>query len=209
MISRSKYCLLAAAAAAALVALPATAAPDAAARETARQLATEVCSTCHGAGGRGDNPRVPRIAAQQRQYLVAQLKAFRDRSRGDYAAHESMWNVAAKLSDDAVAALADYFAAQRPAPTVAATNPDAAAKGRRLFERGSAERGLPACSGCHGAHAEGNAAFPRLAGQHSEYLFIQLQAIRSMVRASPVMHGLIKDLTDDEIVSLSAYLQSK
>lgn len=208
MTSRFTRCLIAAAAAA-CVALPAAAAPDAAARATATQLVKEVCTTCHGAEGRGDNPRIPRIAAQQRQYMETQLKAFRDRSRGDYAAHESMWNVAAKLSDDVVAALADYFAAQKPAPAVAATNRDAAAKGRKLFEQGSPERGLPACAGCHGPNAEGQAAFPRLAGQHGEYLFIQLQSIRTKVRASPVMHGLIKELTDDEIVALAAYLEAK
>ena len=60
-----------------------------------------------------------------------------------------------------------------------------------------------------GANAEGLAVFPRLAGQHGEYLFIQLQSIRNKLRASPVMHGLIKELTDDEIVSLAAYLESK
>lgn len=189
--------------------LPASAAPDAATREAAAKLAVNVCGTCHGPEGRGDNPRIPRLAAQQRAYVEVQLKAFRNQSRGDYAAHESMWGIAATLSDDVVTALADYFAAQKPAPAVAATNKDAAAKGHKLFEQGSPERGLPACTSCHGANAEGLAVFPRLAGQHGEYLFIQLQSIRNKLRASPVMHGLIKELTDDEIVSLAAYLESK
>jgi cytochrome c553 len=187
----------------------APAAPDAATREAATKLAVNVCGTCHGAEGRGDNPRIPRLAAQQRQYLEVQLKAFRDRSRGDYAAHESMWPVAATLNDDIVAGLAEYFSAQKPAAAAAPSNKEAAAKGRKLFEQGSPERGLPSCAGCHGANAEGLAVFPRLAGQHSEYLFIQLQSIRNKLRASPVMHGLIKELTDDEIVSLAAYLEAR
>jgi cytochrome c553 len=189
--------------------LPAGAAPDAATREAATKLAVNLCGTCHGPEGRGDNPRIPRLAAQQRAYIEVQLKAFRNRSRGDYAAHESMWGIAATLDDDVVTALADYFSAQRPAPATAPTNQEAAAKGRGLFEQGSPERGLPSCTSCHGANAEGLAVFPRLAGQHGEYLFIQLQAIRNKLRASPVMHGLIKELTDDEIVSLAAYLESK
>ena len=77
-----------------------------------------------------------------------------------------------------------------------------------MFDKGSPPRGLPACTSCHGAQAQGLAVFPRLAGQHGEYLFIQLQAIRNQLRVSPVMHGLIKELTDDEIVSLGAYLES-
>jgi cytochrome c553 len=196
--------------AAALAALqPAQAATDAATREAAAKLAMHVCGTCHGPEGRGDNPRIPRLAAQPRMYIEAQLKAFRSRSRGDYAAHESMWSIAASLNDDIVAALAEYFAAQAPAAGIAPTNKEAAARGRRLFEKGSPERDLPPCTTCHGANGEGLAIFPRLAGQHGAYLFIQLQSIRTRMRGSPLMHGVIKDLTDDDIVALAAYLESK
>jgi cytochrome c553 len=187
----------------------ADAAPDAATKEAAVKLAVNLCGSCHGPDGRGDNPRIPRLAAQQRAYIEVQLKAFRNQSRGDYAAHESMWGIAATLNDDVVAALAEYFSAQKPGIGVAAANKEAAAKGRTLFERGSPERGLPPCTSCHGIDGEGLAVFPRLASQHGEYLFIQLQAIRNKLRASPVMHGLIKELTDDEIVALAAYLESK
>ena len=158
---------------------------------------------------RAKHPRIPRLAGQQRAYIEVQLKAFRIQSRGDHAAHEYMWGIAATLSDDVVTALADYFAEQKPAAGIAAGNKDAAARGRVLFENGSPARGVPACTGCHGAAAEGLAVFPRLAGQHGEYLFIQMQAIRNRLRDSPVMHGLIKQLTDEEIVSLAAYLESK
>ncbi len=190
-------------------ALPVRAAPDAATREAATKLAANVCGTCHGPEGRGDNTRVPRLAGQQRAYIEVQLKAFRNQNRGDHAAHEYMWGIASTLSDDIVVALAEYFAAQKPAAGIVASNPAAAARGRELFEKGSPERGLPTCTGCHGANAEGLAVFPRLAGQHGEYLFIQMQSIRNRLRDSPVMHGLIKNLTDDEIVSLAAYLESK
>ena len=185
-----------------------SAAPDPAIREAAVKLATNVCATCHGPQGRGDNPRIPRLAGQQRAYIEVQLKAFRNQSRGDHAAHEYMWGVAATLNDDIVAALADYFYAQTPAPVITTGNKDAIARGKELFAKGSPERGLPACGSCHGANAEGLAVFPRLAGQQSEYLFVQLQAIRYQLRVSPVMHGLIKDLTDDEVIALSAYLES-
>jgi cytochrome c553 len=187
----------------------ATAAPDAATREAAAKLATNLCGTCHGPEGRGDNPRIPRLAGQQRAYIEVQLKAFRNQSRGDHAAHEYMWGVAATLSDDVVTALAEHFAALAPAAGIAGGNPEAVAKGRTLFEKGSPERGLPSCTGCHGAHAEGMAVFPRLAGQHGQYLFIQMQAIRNRLRSSPVLHGLIKELADDEIVALAAYLESR
>ena len=86
---------------------PVWAAPDAATREAAVKLATNVCGSCHGPQGRGDNPRIPRLAGQQRAYIEVQLKAFRNRTRGDNAAHEYMWAVAATLDDDIVSALAE------------------------------------------------------------------------------------------------------
>jgi cytochrome c553 len=185
------------------------AASDAATTEAAVKLATSVCASCHGLQGAGDNPRIPRLAGQQRAYIEVQLKAFRSQLRGDRAAHETMWTVAATLDDQIVAALAEYFANQPPAPGITSGNRQVAARGKDLYEKGSPERGLPACASCHGANAEGLAVFPRLAGQHGEYLFVQLQSIRNKLRVSPVMDGLIKELTDDEVVALATYLESK
>jgi cytochrome c553 len=150
------------------------------------------------------------LAGQQRAYIEVQLKAFRNQSRADHAAHEYMWGVAATLDDAVVAALASYYSAQPPASAaVALVNREAVAKGAALYAKGSPERGVPPCTGCHGASAEGLVVFPRLAGQHGEYLFIQMQSIRNRLRASPVMHGLIKELADEEIVALAAFLESK
>ena len=55
----------------------------------------------------------------------------------------------------------------------------------------------------------GKADFPRLAGQHTKYIVKQLNYIQSLVRAAPVMHGIVKDLTPAEIVAVAAYVQSK
>ena len=187
----------------------AQAAPDAATRQAAVKLAESLCGSCHGPEGRGDNPRIPRLAAQQRAYLEVQLKAFRSQSRNDPAAHEYMWGVASTLDDDIVAALAEYFAAQAPAAVTAPTDAKVAAAGKQLFEKGSPDRGVPPCTGCHGQNAEGMAVFPRLAGQHGEYLYIQLKLIQNKLRDSPVMHGLIKQLSGDEITAIATYLQSK
>lgn len=187
----------------------AQAAPDAAATQAADKLVQTVCVTCHGAEGRGDNPRIPRLAGQQRAYLEIQLKAFRGQSRKDPAAHEYMWAVASTLNDSVIAALADYFSAQAPVASTPPTDAKMAAVGRQLFEHGSPERGIPACAGCHGQNAEGMGVFPRLAGQHSQYLYIQLKLVQNQLRDSPVMHGLIKQLSGDEVTAVTTYLQAK
>lgn len=62
---------------------------------------------------------------------------------------------------------------------------------------------------CHGADATGRDTFPRLAGQHAKYVIKQLNYIQSLVRAAPVMHGIVKDLTPNEIQAVAAYVQSK
>jgi cytochrome c553 len=173
------------------------------------KLVSSTCVTCHGLEGRGDNPRIPRLAGQQRAYLTLQLKAFRAQTRSDPAAHEYMWAVASELSDNTVAGLAAYYSGQAPGVSTDPIDAKTAARGKQLFEQGSPERGAPPCQGCHGLNAEGQGVFPRLAGQHREYLYIQLMLIQNKLRGSPVMHGLITQLQHDELSAVASYLQSR
>jgi cytochrome c553 len=62
---------------------------------------------------------------------------------------------------------------------------------------------------CHGADAAATADFPHLAGQHAKYVVKQLNYIQSLVRAAPVMHGIVRDLAPAEIQAVAAYVQSK
>ena len=70
---------------AALVALGQTPAQGAAEGQ-AERLATQVCAACHGRNGNSISPLFPRLAGQHPQYVEAQLKSFRDRTRADPAA---------------------------------------------------------------------------------------------------------------------------
>jgi cytochrome c553 len=119
-----------------------------------------------------------------------------------------MWGMAAQLNDGMISALAAYYAGQPPAPPAKAGDPALIAKGKRLFEEGVPARQIPPCASCHGSHAEGQVVFPRLAGQHAPYLLKQLLVIQNVLRIAPVMHGVIKDLTKDQMQSVVAYLQS-
>jgi cytochrome c553 len=181
-----------------------------AAREAVRSMAKSVCATCHGVEGRSTDPAIPNLAGQQRAYIEIQLKAFRMQSRRDPAAHDYMWGIASTwLHDDkALSEAANYYSSQTPARGMSG-DPAAVAAGRELYEKGSANRSIRACAECHGTNAEGASFFPRLAGQHSEYLSRQLKMLRVRLRDSPVMHGVIKDLTDDEIAAVATFLQSK
>ena len=175
--------------------------------DAAQKLAAQVCSSCHSPGGNSKSPTFPKLAAQQQPYIVAQIKAFRNKTRGEQEAHDYMMGMATLIDDTTAEALGRYFARQPP-PVGVAGDPALVAKGKRLFEQGVPERGIAACVTCHGPGAHGNGIFPRLAGQHEEYVLRQLNAIQSRLRESPVMHGIIKDLTSDEMRAVAAFLQS-
>ena len=164
-----------------------------------------VCSSCHGSEGRSVSPTFPRLAGQQKDYLVAQLQAFRDKTRADPHAQTYMWGMAAQLSDQNIDAIATYYASQTPVAGEPGSSPEIAA-GKKIFTEGIPSQSVPACMACHGEKAEGNGPIPRLAGQHQAYLARQLEAFASMARANQIMHENSKDLTPQQISEVTAYL---
>ena len=63
------------------------------------------CAACHGANGVSNNPAWPSLAGQQKDYLLAALKAYKDGTRKN----EMMAGMAKGLSDADMEALALYF----------------------------------------------------------------------------------------------------
>jgi cytochrome c553 len=171
------------------------------------QSTIDTCSACHGIKGRSVSPTFPNLAAQTAPYMELQLHAFKDQTRADPDAQAYMWGMASQLSDATISGLAAYFSKQTGADGRSG-NADLVAQGKRIFDEGVPARQIPPCASCHGARAGGNGPFPRLAGQHAPYLLKQLLVIQSVLRTAPVMHGIIKDLTRDQMQSVVAYLES-
>ncbi|MGO9934424.1 MAG: c-type cytochrome [Steroidobacteraceae bacterium] len=184
---------------------PAVAMTDA--QKAALHKTIETCGTCHGVNGRSIAPTFPNLAAQTAPYIELQLHAFKDQSRADPDAQAYMWGMASQLNDVTISGLASYFAAQPAAPGTSG-NATLVAQGKQLYELGVPARQIPPCATCHGVHAQGMASFPRLAGQHAPYLLKQLLVIQSVLRMAPVMHGVVKDLTKDQMQAVVAYLES-
>ena len=72
------------------------------------------------------------------------------------------------------------------------------------------------CAGCHGA--DGNSASPanpKLAGQHADYLYKQLQnfkvkqGAKEAERANAIMAGFAAGLSDEDMRNVSAYMSSQ
>lgn len=68
------------------------------------------CVSCHSPNGAGIPAQYPRLSGQHAEYTVKQLNAFRDGSRAN---NVQMTDVAAKLNDREIKAVADYIAGLR------------------------------------------------------------------------------------------------
>jgi cytochrome c553 len=182
--------------------------PDATTRAAAQHIAVTVCGTCHGPTGNSAQPKFPRLAGQNANYLAAQLKAFRSQTRGDPDAIGYMWGMASQLDDSTIEALAAYYAAQKAEPSARRVSV-AVSRGREIYEHGVAAQGVPPCATCHGPDAHGLADFPRLAGQHAQYVLKQLASFQSNMRNVAIMHGVAQNLNLDDMDAAAAFLEAQ
>jgi len=93
---------------------------------------------------------------------------------------------------------------------VAYVPPGSIARGEKLVGTGGG-RTTP-CGVCHGADLKGLGPVPRLAGRSPSYIVRQLYDFRSGARAglwSPLMQGVVRDLTPGDIVDIVAYTASR
>jgi cytochrome c553 len=165
---------------------------------------TTACQNCHGMKGDSVSPTFPRLNGQQADYVAAQLKNFRDHKRTDPHARAYMWGMASALDDKIIADIAHYYASQTPTPPQ--SGGALAAEGKKIYMEGVPAQNIPPCQACHGDHGEGNGQFPRLAGQHAQYLTLQLESFRSLLRENEIMHSNTKDMTDSQIEAIVSYL---
>jgi Cytochrome c553 len=78
---------------------------------------------------------------------------------------------------------------------------------------GNAEAGKTksaTCAGCHGP--DGNsptAMFPKLAGQHEDYLYHSMKDYKSGKRKNPIMSGQVANLSDQDMQDLAAFFAKR
>jgi cytochrome c553 len=172
-------------------------------------LAQQVCSNCHGMTGVSVSPNFPQLAAQTPDYLLGQLQAFKSHGRQDPAGFEYMWGLSRHLTDEQMKGLASYYAAQAPA-TGRPTGVGDPHKGEGIFTGGIPDRGVPACTSCHGDKAQGHDGFPRLAGQHADYVIKQLMVFQRTDQRpeGAVMKVVAHELHDTDMRDVAAYVQA-
>lgn len=172
-----------------------------------------VCSACHGMDGNSMIDMYPKIAGQHATYLQKQLHDFRSAAQTggkDGRMDPIMAGMSIALSDQDILDISAYFSSQ--AVQVAEVK-DIPELGEKLYKGGDVSRGITSCMACHGPDGKGAelAGFPTLAGQHANYIKIQLTKFREASRHNDLngmMQDVAKKLNDSDIEALSKYLSS-
>lgn len=176
----------------------------------AQPIVSQVCAACHGVDGNSVLSVNPSLAAQHPEYTLKQLLNFKPRN-GKPAERASpvMSGMVANLTPEDMANLALYFGRQKANPR-AASDPDLVKLGREIYRGGIISRNVAACAACHSPNGSGiPAQYPRLAGQHAEYIESQLKAFRTGGRTNDpngMMRAVAARLSDVEIKALAEYV---
>lgn len=178
---------------------------DAKAGETKNAM----CIGCHGIKGyQASFPevyKVPMISGQGAKYITAALNEYKKGERK----HPTMRAIADSLTDQDIADLAAHYSADgvvAAEPAKAAKEPSAEVKA--LLAKAN-------CASCHGDNFSKpiDPAYPKLGGQHADYLFVALKAYKvennpKVGRSNAIMAGMAKQYTNAELKQLANYLAS-
>lgn len=175
----------------------------------AQGIAAQVCAACHAADGNSAIPANPILAGQFPEYLDKQLNDFKAAGNRKPARVNPVMNgMVANLSAEDMKGLAAYYAGQKVKPAKA-SDKDLVALGQKLWRAGNPASGVPACAGCHGPSGAGiPAQYPRLSGQHVEYVATQLKLFREGARSNDpggAMRGVAARMTEREINAVAQY----
>ena len=186
------------------------------------------CVACHGQGGNSVAPSFPKLAGQNARYLVKQMQDIQcgalsaEQQKASKCSPRPIAQMAGQLdnlNDQDLADIAAYFEAQPAAGGQAKADDALIAKGAEIYAAGIRSKGVSACAGCHSPTGKGNApaGFPRLSGQHADYVAAQLRAFRASAdgdhtgRSNDGESQMMRDnayrMSDNEIDAVANYIQ--
>lgn len=169
------------------------------------------CVACHGEGGAAPiDPSYPVLAGQNEAYALRQLRMIQTNQR----VVPLMTGQLNGKSEQDLADMAAYFAAQPGVVGQADADESTLALAESIYRGGILDKGVAACSSCHSPMGDGNApaGFPAVAGQPRSYTIAQLTAYREGQRDTDevfggMMRSIASRLTDTEIAALADYLR--
>ncbi len=166
-----------------------------------------MCIGCHGIPGYQSSfpeiHKVPMISGQSSKYIVSALTAYKKGERK----HPTMKGIAASLSDQDMADLGAFYEANGgPAANAGAPAPTPPAQVAELLKKGN-------CASCHGENLNKpiDPSYPKLAGQHGDYLYVALKAYQTdnnpqVGRGNAIMAGMAKSFSHAELKLLAGCL---
>ena len=81
---------------------------------------------------------------------------------------------------------------------------------RRSISRKAQQIVTQICAACHGADGNSaDAANPNLAGQHADYITLQLAHFKAGIRVNAVMQGMVATLSDADMKALGVYFSQQ
>lgn len=170
-----------------------------------------MCIGCHGIKGyQASFPevyKVPMISGQGSKYITSALNAYKKGERK----HPTMRGVAEALSDQDIADLSAYYSQHG----VVAGAALAAKASKEPSAEVQALLGKANCASCHGANfgAPIDPSYPKIGGQHADYLYVALKAYKTennakVGRGNAIMAGMAKQYTNAELKLLAGYVSS-
>ena len=169
-----------------------------------------MCIGCHGIKGyQASFPeiyRVPMISGQNAKYISASLIAYQ---KGDRR-HPTMRGIAGSMTEQDIADVAAYYEAsgRRAGAAALGKAPEGNAKVMALVQKG-------ACASCHGESFSNpiDPSYPKIAGQHADYLFVALKSYKTEGNATwgrnnGVMAGISKQFSNAELKEIARYIAS-
>jgi len=157
------------------------------------------CAHCHGTDGNSSAQAYPNLAGQTKEYIYAQIKAFKEGRR----TNPQMSPMVGILNDEDMQHLGDFYNSQSLMRRPVNVDANIVAQGKKLAEDLQ-------CASCHQPGYKGMKEFPRLARQKQAYIVKQLREFRDGVRTNDngIMAATAKALTDDQIEALAQYFAS-
>ncbi len=164
------------------------------------------CAACHGADGNSVIPQNPKLAGQVHGFIANQLAKFKSGERDNAI----MAAQVANLSEEDMMAIDAFYEEQQPQlGAISEDMQELARQGEKIYRGGEPSMSISACMSCHGPSGDGiPTRFPRVAGQHIEYLEQQLLAYKSGSRVSEEMNPIAFRLSEQQIKALAAYMHA-
>jgi cytochrome c553 len=161
------------------------------------------CAACHGADGNSGIPQNPKLAQQHPEYLMKQLADFKAGKR----VSPIMQPMAAPLTDADIRNIS-YWAASQKAKPGFAKDKELVVLGEKIYRGGIMDKQVAACAGCHSPNGAGiPSQYPRLAGQHADYVYAQLVNFQNGTRKnSPQMADIAARLSDHDMKAVADYI---